>query len=337
MRCRTAAAALAAACLLAAAPGAGAADDEAKPLPVAKTAILKSGGTYFVEGRVRIPKGVEITVQKDTKIVGRGEDAAIEVVGALAIHGVTDGAVAIAAVTIEVQAKFESLRVDMAVFSGRSRGIVTPKDTPCDGRIVVLNTEFKETASVDVTMSGNEVDLQRVYMAAPARVRAVDPPGSPGNRVKLNVLNCCTATGIGVPGALMGGIVVERVADVTVRGTRICGDTAKFADCGAVEFDGNQVKCATLEFAQSAPGRFGRTSISNCDLLCEKIVVWSPAAPGKAESIPCDKCWFDGETNEKTVRDKYLRDKDDDPKCGVTVKLTKLMERPLLLAGKIAK
>ncbi len=337
MRCRLAAATLVAACLLADGPTAAAADDEPKPFPAAKTTILKSGGTYFVEGRVRIPKGVEITVQKDTKIVGRGENATIEVVGALAIHGVNDSTVGIAAVTIEVQAKFESLRVDMAVFSGSSLGIVTPKDTACDGRIVVLNTEFKEAARVDVTMSGNEVDLQRVYMAAPARVKAVDAEGSSGNRVKLNVLNCCTVSGTGVPGALMGGIVVEGVANVTVRATRICGDTAKFVDCGSVEFDGNQVKCATLEFTQSAAGRFGRTTISNCDVLCEKIVLWSPAAPGKAEWISCDKCWFDGETNEKTVREKVFKDKDDDPKCGVTVKLTKLMERPLLLAGKLAK
>ena len=308
-----------------------------KPLPVDRTTILPSGGVYFVEGRVRIPKGIEITVQKDTKLVGRGRDATIEIVGELKIHGVADSKVLIENVTFEVQPKFGELRLDMTKVSGKSLGVVSPKGKSVDGRIMVMNTEFEGAAGLDVTMIGNEVDLQRVYVRAPVRVKAVDPEGSPGNRVKLNLLNNYTGPTTIEPGALMGGIAVHNVDQVVVRACRIGGERASFTDCREVTFDANQVLCQSVEITQSAPGRFGKTSITKCDVRCQQIKLYAPAAPGKTEIVPVDKCWFDGETDEAAIRTKYLRDKDDDAKCGVRADLTKPMERPLELAGKIKK
>lgn len=327
--------AAAAVLLLASAHGA---EDDARPLPFAHTSILPSGGTFYVEGRIRIPKGIEITVQKDSRIVARGNDAVIEVAGKLVIRGVADSVVPIENVTIEVQEEFESVRLDMTTIGGSSRGIVTPTGKACDGRIAVLNTEFKDKATLDVAMSANEVDLQRVYVRLPVCVRGVDTAGRPaGNRVKLNVLNCCTMSTSILPGALMGGLVVENVSDVTVRATRLSGDKASFTDCDSVTFDGNQVKCLTLEFVQTAAGRFGKSSMSNCDILCQKIVTSAPVVAGRTDVFSCDKCWFDDETDEKKVRARWFKDKAADPACGVTVKITKVMDRPLLLAGKIVK
>ena len=315
----------------------GGEDPASKPLPVDKTTILPSGGTYYVTGRVRIPKGIEITVQKDTKLVGREKDATIEVEGEFMVHGVEGARVLIDGVTIEVQPSFSELRVDMVKFATNSRGIVTPKGKPADGRIFVANTEFEGTAGVDLVMNGNEVDLQRVYVRSPVRVKAVDPAGQPGNRVKLNLLNNCSTNATTQPGALQGGVAVENVHDVTVRACRIGGEKASFKDCDSVDFDANQVNCASVEITQSAPGRFAKTSITKCDVRCQKIVLFAPAAPGKTEVVPVDKCWFEGEMDETAVRTKYLHDKDDDAKCGVRAEVTKLMERPLELAGKIKK
>jgi hypothetical protein len=333
----TLAAATAAGWLVASAQGAPAEGPAEKPLPFDKTTILPSGGTYVVEGRVRIPKGVEITVQKDTTLVGRGKDATIEVEGELQIHGVGDSMVVMEGITIEVQPVFGDVRLDMVKVTGASRGVVTPKGKSADGRIFIQNTQFEGQAGLDVTMTGNEVDLQRVYVRAPVRVKAVDPAGSTGNRVKLNLLNNCSGPKSVEPGALQGGIVVERVHEVIVRACRIGGDKASFTDCESVTFDANQVNCASVEITQSAAGRFGQTSISKCDVRCQKIVLFAPAAPGKTEIVPVDKCWFEGETDEAAVRTKFLRDKDDDAKCGVRADVTKLMERPLELAGKIKK
>ena len=323
--------------LLAAATGAPAEGPAEKPLPVDKTTILPSGGVYVVEGRVRIPKGIEITVQKDTKLVGRGKDATIELVGELKIHGVADSKVLIEGVTFEVQETFGELRLDMTKVSGTSRGVVSPKGKAVDGRIMVMNTEFEGAAGLDVTMIANEVDLQRVYVRAPVRVKAVDPEGTPGNRVKLNLLNNYTGPTTVEPGALMGGVLVQNVHEVIVRACRIGGEKASFTDCDEVTFDANQVNCASVEITRTAPGGFGKTSITKCDVRCQKIVLFAPAAPGKTEIVPVDKCWFDGETDEAAIRTKYLRDKDDDAKCGVRADVTKPMERPLELAGKVKK
>src|SRR5262245_44014468 len=61
-----------------------------KPFPVDRTQIVKDG-VFVVEGRKRIPVGVEITIQKGTKIVGKeGKDGpgVLEVEGKLTVQGV---------------------------------------------------------------------------------------------------------------------------------------------------------------------------------------------------------------------------------------------------------
>jgi hypothetical protein len=312
------------------------ADDGGKPLPVDRTAILKSG-TYYVEGRVRIPKGVEVTVQKDTRIVARGKDAVVEVVGEFVVRGVPDGAVPLDGVTIELQKEFEGVRTEMVLFAGASRGIVSPKDTAVSGRLFVLNTVFESKSTVDVTFSSNDVDLQRIRTRSLVRVRGVPPEGASANRTRLMIMNCCNAPRVPVIGAFTAGLSVEGVADVTVRANELGGDMTTFVDCPTLAFDANWVRCRTLEFVQTATGRFGRTSITKCDVQCEKVRLSAPAAPGKTESIPCDKCWFGGETNEKAIREKWIVDHDDDPQVSATLNFLKIMEKPLNLAGNVTK
>ena len=326
--------ALALACAPAEAVRAG--DGDAKPLPVDKTVILKSGGTYYVEGRVRIPKGVEITVQKESRIVARGDDAAvIEVVGEFVVRGVAGGSVPVEGVTIELQKEFEGLRTEMAIFSGKSRGIVSPADTAVSGRIFLLNTSFEGDSTVDVTMSSNDVDLQRIRCNSLVRVKGVPPAGASVNKTRLMIMNNCNAPSVPVMGAFTAGLHVEGVADVTVRANELGGEKATFIDCPSLTFDANWVRCKTLEFRQAAAGNFGRTLISKCDFQCEKVVLHAPTAPGKAESIPCDKCWFGGEVKEKVIRERFFTDRDDDPGCSVAIDLKKIMAKPLNLAGTV--
>jgi hypothetical protein len=311
--------------------------DDAKPLPVDKTGILKSGGTYYVEGRVRVPKGVELTVQKETKIVARGTDAVIEVVGELVVRGVRGGSVLLEGVTIEPQKEFEGLRTETTVFTGGSRGIVSPKDTPVNGRLVALDTTFEAGATFDVTIASDDIDLQSVHCTSPVRIKGVAPEGATANKSKLMVLNNKGGTASGTRGGFTAGILVESVGDVTIRCNEISGEKATFIDCPSLTFDANWVRCKTLEMKQAAAGNFGRTLISKCDFQCEKIVLYAPAAPGKAESIPCDKCWFGGEVKEKAVREKFFTDREDDPGCSVAIDLKKIMEKPLNLAGTVSR
>lgn len=316
--------------------GARGADAEPKPFPVGKTTKLESGGTYYVEGRVRIPKGVSVSVQQATKVIGRGpEGGVLEVEGELLVHGTDDDHDSFHDVTIEAQAKFAQIRVDETDFDGASLGVRTAKDVAADGRVFVQNTTMSGKATVDLTMTANNVDVQRVKCPNLVRVTVVDPPGSSGNKVKLMVMNCLTAGNKSAE--LTGGLVVENVSDVTVRGCKLAGDKARFADCGVVTFDGNYVACKTLEFTQKTAGRFGKTEITKCDVQVEKLVAWAPYAEGKAESLVADHCWFQGETKYAAIRDRFLKDRTSDPKCGVTVNVTKTIAEPQQLGWTVKK
>jgi hypothetical protein len=322
-----AAAALAVA-LLVSAGDSLAGDDEPKPFPTDRTQILKSGGTYFVEGRVHVGKGIDIKVQKDTRIVGRGDKGGvIELEGQLALVGITDLPVVLTDVTIEVQPKFDELRVSVCEFAGTSAGIRSPKDAAVDGRVFVENTKFGGKSTVDLTMSSNEIDLQRVRVASRVHVKAVEAGGTSVNKVKVNLYNNCTAPGTPVNGKLGGGVLIENAAAVEARTNVFEGDKVTFLDCGAVDFDENSVRCKTLEFLQTQAGRFGKTTVTKCDFLCEKIVVSSPCPDGKTETLSVVHCWFGGDTKENSVRDKFVKDHSSDPKCGVAVDLQKLVDK----------
>jgi hypothetical protein len=326
-------AALASAALCASVPHAGDAADDAKPFPVERSQILKSGGFYYVEGRVRIGKSTQIMVGKETKIVGRGEGGGvIELEGQLALVGVSDLHVVLSDVTIELQPKFGDLRTDMVDFVGKSAGVVSAPDKAVDGRVFLANTAFEGRATVDVVMSGNEIDLQRVDAPNPVHVRGVESTGVAANKVRVNLYNNCAASSGSANGRLTGGLLVEHVAVVEARTNSLSGDKVAFVDCGTVDFDGNNVHCKTLEFAQTVAGRFGRTSVTKCDLSCEKLVVAAPYVEGRLEKLSVDHCWFAGETKEKVVHEKFITDHADDPKCGVAVEITKLVDKPQKLA-----
>ena len=70
--------------------------DDAKPLPLRRSVILSSGGKYFVEGRQELRWAQELSVQRGTKIVGRGHGAMLVVSGALQVRGIDDSEVVIA-------------------------------------------------------------------------------------------------------------------------------------------------------------------------------------------------------------------------------------------------
>ena len=304
-----------------------------KPLPIERTQILHGDDAiYFVEGRRKIPKGVEISIQKGIKVVGRGEGAAIVVEGSLQVHGVRKLECVFADLVIEPAAKFEEIHLDMVVFGGKGGGVMTGKDAPCDGRLFIENTIVKAPCLIDVSMSGNQVDVQRVNCDTPLCLRGVDPKSGP-NSVKAMVMTSYPQSGGNW--ALEGGLLVENVADVTVRNNVIAGNACVVTDCDSVTFDANKVSSKTLEFRQSAAGRFGRTRMQKCDLYTGKIVLFAPPVKGRAESLYCDKCWFQAGIDEKTLREEVFQDAEDDPASGVTVDFKKIMEKPLgLCDGK---
>lgn len=333
---RSVAAAVAIAVLVGARTSVRAADDE-KPLPVERSGILPNDVTYVVEGRVRIPKGMTITLQKDTKLVGR-KDAVLEVDGELEIHGVGAAHVPVQDVTIEIDAKSAGIHIDMVDLAGTTK-ITTAKGQPTDCEIILENVEFKDKAGLDIEMSGNTLLLRRVRAPNLVRVKGVDKEGAVGNKVRFIASFCNPGKqpAGAVTGRLMGGVVVENVSVAVIHACNLLGDKVSLKDCDAVSFDENYVGCKTLEFVQTEAGHFAKTAIVKCDFQCDSLVASAPLVEGKTEKLVVDGCWFDGGTAASAVRDRYVKDRSRDPKCGVMVEIKKLEEAPLGLAGGAKK
>jgi hypothetical protein len=316
--------------LLVAGPGrAAAAPGEEKPFPVAKTVILREEkAVYTVEGRVRIPKGVNITCQKDVHIKGRGgSTAVIEVEGTLELQGVNAREVILEGVAIEPCERFTEINADSAIFRGGG-GIRTPKDKAVDGKIFVELCTFQTGALLNVSLSGGSLDLSSSQFHDPVTVRGVDPPGAKGNRVRLFARGCTGTYGFG------GGLVVENVADVVIQFSRLGGGLTAVRDWGGpMRFDGNKVNSAALEFTHSQPGRMPRATVVKCDIYSDRVKARSPASSSVRDALLLDRCWFKGGSDPKVIAEKVLKDGSADAENGAILVLGKVNERPNELAG----
>jgi hypothetical protein len=302
------------------------------PFPTEKTTILREEGVvYTVSGRVKIPKGVEISCQKDVKVVAEGPDAVIEVEGALKVHGVSDREVIFEGVTIELAPEFLDVHLDMAIFRKGAR-VGTPADTPVRGKLFVENVDFNYDAGFDVTFCHGSVDLSSIDSDVPMRVAAVCPEGAEENKVKLKVRGCVESLHSGYIG-LKGGLVVSGVYDVTVRINRI-GGLASFSDCRTLIFDGNKVDAKKLVFRAGAGTDFRRTKVTKCDLYCETVEIVSVAGDEKnLDRVLLDRCYFRGLERPDEVRTQVIRDGEGEEENVVQVRLGKIGTRPLELAG----
>lgn len=315
---------------LSAAPLADGADDE-KPFPADKSAIL-GPGVYYVEGRVHIPKGVEITVQKDAKIVGRGGVGVIEVEGRLQIHGAAGAPVAVENVTIEVQPVFVEVDLQMVEFRAKSGGILSPKDKPAAGKIAVRESTFGEPATIAVALTSGSVEIrERTYIGEKVSVRAVDAPATTGNSVKLIV------EANAWQGCLKKGICVENVSDVTLRTTAFEGDLVSLVACGTTVIDGDYFQCRKIELLADKAGHFAKTTFQRCDIQCEKVVLRAPPVEKIPETLKIDNCWFGGELSAKAAKQKFVDDHDTTPTSGVTALLSRNAPNPLGLAGQVRR
>ena len=304
----------------------------AKPFPVSRTQTVKDG-VFEVVGRVRIPTGVEITIQKDTKIIGRPGESFIELEGKLTVQGVYGSVVVIDGVTVELQPKFVELNVNGAQFRGGSKGAVTPKDAACEGRIRIADSRFEDDATLNVTLTGSSsVDLRTTTYHAELGVKAVSAPGAKGSNVKL-LVKACQAGRSGWP----SGIRAEGLSTVEIRESEIGGLTSSFIDCGSVAIDSSYLFSRKLEFVQSAGGHYPKSQIQSCDLHCTSISLSAPEVAGNPERLKIENCWFGGETSVRTIREKFVTDHDDDPARGVVASVERVAGKPLQLNWTIQR
>jgi len=294
-----------------------------KPFPVPDRSMIlrEEKTTYLVEGRVRIPPGVEISCQKDIYIKAKGGPAFLEVAGSLAAHGVDSREIIFEGVTVVPAETFGQLQLDSCIFR-KGGGLATDEGKSAAGDLVVQLCNFTDGARIALALHGGSVQLLDGGVSGVTRLRGVDREGKP-NRVKATLRGFDTY-----------GLLAEGLADITVRLCRIVTDPLVLKDNAVLIFDGNKVEAKEASFVQSRAGGFAKTQVMKCDLYSKRISFRAPRSPDRADAVVLDKCWFEGETKREAIAER-IRDAADDPACGVRVGVQNPLERPLELAGAV--
>ncbi|MFI5402128.1 MAG: hypothetical protein ACHQ1G_04260 [Planctomycetota bacterium] len=294
------------------------ADDE-KPLPLSKSVILPSGGSYFVEGRQEIAWGQELSVQKGTRITGRGEGATLVVSGALQVRGVFGDSVKVEGLVIEVAEKCERVHLEAAKLTACT--IRTPEGKACDARVHLEEAILEETV-IALKLSKGEVTILNSRTKGAVTLTGVPEPGKDRAVVKAFV-NACNVD---------RDFHADGLSDLVVRACAIYGTSIRFKDCAELTFDANVVSTGVL-FEQSKAGGFKKTKLQKSDFHKGGIVFQVPREGAKKDQIPVDKCWFQGRTKKEEILSKDIRDGHTDEKSGAFVVFLKINERELKLGG----
>ncbi len=304
-----------------------------EPFPTDKTTTLRAeGASYFVEGRCKIPSSVDIVSLRATRIVGRGEEAVLEVSGSLELKAVTGGEVVLENVWIELAADAKSLYFSRCSF--KSGGIRTAADAPTSAKVFGENNWFENSASFDVAVTAADIAVHGGGSRKPFVVRGLPISEKAANKSRLFMLSW-NGQENGRQKGLNGGLEVDGVADVLIRNCVVRGAQTRLANCAKLEFDGNLVLSSRAEFVQSTYGRFGSTRISNTDFrLDDKLRLISPAQEKKAERLLLDHCWFGGPVEPAEVTGPIVVDQTIDPSTGVLAIYKKTSPTPNGLAGQ---
>ncbi len=290
------------------------------PLPVARSARLR-GGTYFVEGRKTIPKGVKLLCQKGVRIVGRGKEPVLRVEGDFETHGLRGSEVLIANLHIELAGPFVRMRLAFAKFQGTG-GIRTAKELPARGTLHLEDVKFEGAADLRVTFEKGLIELKRTSSMAPAALRGVDA----NKPFKLDCFWCYQESEF-VSG-FHGGLLVEKVKDARVRWTRLGGLASSFRDCASLVLEACKLDSRTITITQTKAGLLGKTKILKCDFYAEELIFKAPKKKGKRDKVALDSCYFKNASKASTV----LSERIDKPEH-ITVVIKKLLKKPKNLGG----
>ncbi len=311
------------------------------PFPVDRTVILSDEKVvYTVEGRVRIPRGVEITCQRDVHVKAKGSSpAVIEVEGSLKVTGVSAREVIFEKVTVEPCAKFLAIRIDSTWFRDGG-GVRTPKDVSVEGDLFLELCDLSRGAGFDVLFHSGEVKLSSICTDGTTRIRTVPRPGSGDSNVRVFI------RGSGQGGVcknhsqrvgFAGGLEVDGGDDVTIQLSRIGGALCSVRNWGQrMIFNGNKVNSTKLVFGHRTAGRFQKAQCTNLDVYSPEVVVEAPPVDAMKDTFVMDRCWFQGITDPRSILANVIKDGADDPsKNGARVNLPKVDARPHELAGPV--
>ncbi|MHC4819861.1 MAG: hypothetical protein ACYTF8_17585, partial [Planctomycetota bacterium] len=239
-----------------------AAADEGRPLPVrASITLNRDGAVYYVEGRKTIAWATEVNVHKRIEIVGRGDDAVLEVAGALNVIGIPFGDCYISNLRIELAPHFRLLRLYHVRFRDGG-GIFAPAEKPTAGTVVLENTEILRNVRLHLTMQGGKLRMLNTMFWHPVRIAAVPEEGKSRATLKVDIIsNYIKPIGLKVDetaspySGFVEGLHLTGAHKPVVRNNRIRGE-AEFVDCSGLTFDGNRVDTDRLVIRHTVNGGF---------------------------------------------------------------------------------
>jgi hypothetical protein len=291
-----------------------------KPLPLAKSVILPSGGAYYVEGRQEIVWGQETSLQRGTRLVGMGENAVLVVSGAFQARGIYGDAVKIENLTIEVSEKCE--RVHLEAVEMRSASVRTPEGKACDAR-VHLEEVILDDCPVDLRLRKGEVSILNCRTKGAVKIVAVPEEGKSRAAVDAFV-NACNVD---------RDFLAEGLDSMVMRACMISGNSIVFKDCQELTFDANVAKGPSIVFETTTSGGFKKTAVQKTDFHGCKLVLKAPRDGKKKDNIPVDKCWFQGRTKKDEILGRDIVDGTTDETTGAYAVFRKINDRELMLGG----
>jgi hypothetical protein len=307
--------ALLAAALAAASAPAAAVPPEPRPLPVDRTQKLQDeGAVYTVEGRVRIPRGVELSVFMGTTIRGTGSaPAVVEVEGGFDLVGVQGKEVVLEDVTVEPRGEFEGIRLETVIVRGKG-GVRCAREAPASGEILLELADFVKPAAIDLAFRSGSVVLSSLCVETPVRILGVEPEPGKRSRLEATVRNCQQSGRYrcAVHGTLQGlldGLAIDGADQSSVVGSRISGEMLSLRNWSTkLLVDGSKLATRKLEIVNSEAGQMSKVQFVKCDVYSTEVWVCAPPRTGLRDAIVMDRCWFRGLEDPAEILAKRIRD-----------------------------
>ncbi|MFT7676292.1 MAG: hypothetical protein ACI8QC_000262 [Planctomycetota bacterium] len=301
-----------------------------RPFPLKTTTLKEEGVTYFIQGRVRLPHNQSVSSLRQMVLIGRGEDAVLEVSGKLEMKAVTGGRNTIRDLVIEVMPDCKDLLVTTTDLHGRSM-IRTSTEGPGDCEIFLQGLSMLGSTKLTLEMSGGQVDVQSSRFGKPVHIRGVHP--SEKSRAKLKLILLSNRPSGGGSDA---GLIVEDAWDVLVRNNELGGAHSRIENCRKVDVDGNNVRSRLFELIHDDVKGFKQTKVLSCDFRSANSRFFAPLNPKKPDSLErfnIHGSWFKGLTEPEEIRAECVEDSGRDERNGMLIKFKKISKGPRGLGG----
>lgn len=285
--------------------------EEALTVDRSATLTTKQGdGVFFVEGRLTIPRGVHVSCQRGTRVVGRGEGAVLVVEGSFSVVGTREERCAVEGLAIELAPGFKNVRFAETELV-EACSIRTAEGLPAAGILQLETCQVPRQAVFEVELTEGELHFLETSVACPVKITGLPVPV--GERLTDN------RTSVLASGGSFAAFDMAGVSKSRLRHTKLRGEVT-LANCGDLMLDGCRLDGPKVAVTHTEPGGLKDTRFTKCDFYLEEL---SFSAPGsKRSTVTIDKPYFEC-CSDADALDKVVRDGADDATNGAVADVKK--------------